>query len=141
MNGVDHDIVDARLRELARRVQRVTARRPASLKALEADEDLQDILARNLTLAIQAAQDIAYHLCAARGQVPPTSAEAFALLAKERLIPHALAERMARATGFRNVLVHEYTRIDWQQVLAATRDGTRDLMAFGKAVAALLDRA
>lgn len=141
MNGVDQEIVDARLRELARRVQRVAERRPATVRALEADEDLQDILARNLTLAIQAAQDIAYHLCAAQGQVPPTSAEAFMLLAQKRLVTRALAERMARATGFRNVLVHEYTRIDWQQVLTATRDGTRDLMAFGKAVAALLDRA
>ena len=130
---LDTEVIDARLRELSRRLRRVAARRPASIKALAADEDLQDILARNLEVAIQTCIDIAYHLCGAHGVVPATAAEAFAELARRKLIERRLAERLQRAVGFRNVLAHEYAEVDWKIVMQVTRTGTRDLAAFGKA--------
>jgi len=138
--GVDREVVDARLRELSRRLRRVEAKRPASAAALARDEDLQDILSRNLSLAVQTCIDIAVHLCAAHGVVPQTSGDAFAQLAKLKLIERPLAERLQLAVGFRNVLVHEYTEVDWAIVLRVSRSGARDLAGFGKAVAGLLDR-
>ena len=137
---MDTEVIDAKLRELSRRLSRVARKKPASARALAADEDLQDIVARNLSLAIQACIDIAYHLCAAHGVVPETSGEAFAELARRGLIANALAQRMQRAVGFRNVLVHEYTEVDWKIVMRVARMGTRDLAAFGKAVVAMLER-
>jgi uncharacterized protein YutE (UPF0331/DUF86 family) len=140
VSAIDAEVVDARLRELSRRLRRIEAKRPASAKRLAGDEDLQDILARNLSLAIQTCIDIAFHLCAAEGVVPATAGEAFAQLAKRGRISRALAQRLQRAAGFRNVLVHEYTEVDWKIVLEVVRTGTRDLAAFGKAVVAILDR-
>ncbi len=136
---LDAEVVDARLRELSRRLRRIAARRPASAKSLSADEDLQDILARNLEVAIQTCVDIAYHLCGAHGAVPATATEAFAELAKRGVIDRALAGRLQLAVGFRNVLVHEYTAIDWKIVIQVMRTGTRDLADFGKAVLKMLD--
>lgn len=136
---IDSEVVDARLHELSRRLQRVASKRPASLKLLAADEDLQDILARNLTLAIQAALDIAYHLCAANEVLPATSGDAFVQLASRGLIERDLAERLVRAVGFRNVLVHEYTEVDWKIVMRVMRTDVRDLAAFGRVVVVLLD--
>jgi uncharacterized protein YutE (UPF0331/DUF86 family) len=136
--AVDSGVIDARLRELSRRLRRVEAKQPASVKQLAADEDLQDILTRNLELAIQTCIDIAFHICGARGVVPTTAAEAFAQLAKLALIERGLAQRLQRAVGFRNVLVHEYTEVDWNIVMRVIRTGTRDLAAFGKAVVKML---
>lgn len=136
--ALDVAVLDAKLTELSRRLKRIKAKQPANLKALTADEDLQDILARNLEVAIQNCIDIAYHLCAARGQLPPTAAEAFAALAKLGLIEQGLAQRLQRAVGFRNILVHEYAEVDWKIVMQVLRAGTRDLAEFGKRVAALL---
>ena len=136
---LDAEVIDARLRELSRRLRRVAARQPASVKALAADEDLQDILARNLEVAIQTCIDVAYHLCGAHGVVPATAAEAFSELAKRGLIERRLGGRLQLAVGFRNVLVHEYTDIDWKIVMQVMRTGTRDLAAFGKAVLRMLD--
>ncbi len=136
---LDTEVIDARLRELSRRLRRVEARRPASVKALAADEDLQDILARNLEVAIQTCIDIAYHLCGAHGAVPTTAAEAFSELARRGLIERRLAGRLQLAVGFRNVLVHEYTDVDWKIVMQVMRTGTRDLAAFGKAVLRMLE--
>jgi len=137
--AVDTEVIDARLRELSRRLRRVEARQPASLKALAADEDLQDILARNLEVAIQTCIDIAFHLCGAHGMVPTTAAEAFAELARRGLIERRLAGRLQLAVGFRNVLAHEYTDVDWRIMLQVMRTGTRDLASFGKAVLRLLE--
>jgi uncharacterized protein YutE (UPF0331/DUF86 family) len=137
---VDTEVVDARLRELSRRLRRVGARKPASVKALAADEDMQDILTRNLELAIQSCIDIAFHLCGANGKVPTTAAEAFAELAQLELIERGLAQRLQRAAGFRNVLVHEYTEVDWKIVMRVIRTDTRDLAAFGKAVLKMLEK-
>ena len=61
---IDAAMLDAKLAELSRRLKRIETKRPASLKALAADEDLRDILARNLEVAIQGCIDIALHLCA-----------------------------------------------------------------------------
>ena len=72
--------------------------------------------------------------------VPPTAARAFDVLAEHGLIDQRLAQRLQRAVGFRNVLVHEYTEVDWKIVMQVLRTGTRDLTDFGKAVLALLDK-
>lgn len=136
---VDAAVIDARLRELSRRLRRVEAKQPASLKQLAADEDLQDILTRNLELAIQTCIDIAFHLCGAHGVVPATAADAFAQLARQALIERNLAERLQRAVGFRNVLAHEYAEVDWKIVMRVIRTDTRDLAAFGKAVVKMLE--
>jgi uncharacterized protein YutE (UPF0331/DUF86 family) len=136
---LDTEIVDAKLRELSRRLGRVKAKQPASVRQLAADEDLQDILTRNLELAIQTCIDIAFHLCGAHGVVPTTAADAFAQLARRDLIERSLAERLQRAVGFRNVLAHEYTEVDWKIVMRVMRSGTADLAAFGKAVIKMLE--
>jgi len=73
--GLDAEVLEARLRELSRRLKRLSARKPASAKALAADEDLQDIVSRNLELAIQACIDVAAHVCGAHGMVPTTSGD------------------------------------------------------------------
>ena len=137
---VDAAIVDAKLAELSRRLKRIEARRPAGLRALREDEDLQDILARNLEVSIQNCIDIAYHLCAAHGTVPPSASEAFGVLAERGVIERGLAQRLQRAVGFRNVLVHEYAEVDWKIVMQVLKTGTRDLAGFGKAVVALLGK-
>lgn len=136
--NADPRVLDAKLRELARRLKRLAARHPASIKALAADEDLQDILARNLEVAIQNCMDIALHLCSAQGVVPPTAAQAFAVLAERGLVEKGLAQRLQRAVAFRNVLVHEYAELDWKIVMRVLRTGTRDLADFGAAVLELL---
>lgn len=136
----DAEVIDARLRELSRRLERLAGKHPASLAALQTDEDLQDILTRNLELAIQSAVDIAMHVCAAHGEVPAGGADAFARLAERKLIARALAQRLRRAVGFRNVLAHEYVEIDWSIVMNALNEGADDLSTFGRQMVKLLER-
>ncbi len=137
--NIDREVIDARLRELAHRLERLAEKRPASIKQLKADEDLQDILARNLELAIQSCIDIAAHICAVHQIVPESAGEAFDGLESLGVINPPLTASLKRATGFRNILAHEYAEIDWNLVMQVMRTDLKDLKAFGKAIVAHLD--
>lgn len=81
---------------------------------------------------------MAQHLCASEQWGPPkTNADAFVLLSRHGAIESDLAERLAGAVGFRNVLVHEYAVVDDDRVVAALGE-LDDLRDFVRAIAALL---
>jgi uncharacterized protein YutE (UPF0331/DUF86 family) len=90
--------------------------------------------------AIEAAIDTAQHLCASEGWGPPgTNAESFVLLARHGVLSEEVAGALADASGFRNVLVHDYVRVDDHKVVDHL-DRSTDLRRFCSEVAGWLDR-
>ncbi len=90
--------------------------------------------------AIEACVDVALHLIASeRWGRPSTNAGALRLLAEHGVIDAGLADRLANAVGFRNVLVHRYTDVDDRRVIAALAD-LDDLRDFVTAIEARLPR-
>jgi uncharacterized protein YutE (UPF0331/DUF86 family) len=88
--------------------------------------------------AIEACLDIAQHVCASEGWGPPAdNADALRLLGDHGVITDALAVSMRRAVGFRNVLVHEYVRVD-DAVVDARLEDLSDLEAFVRSVSGWL---
>lgn len=88
--------------------------------------------------AIEACIDAAQHVCASEGWGPPsTNADAMRVLAKHRAIDADLADAMARAVGFRNLLVHAYAEIDDKRVLE-TLGQINDLERFVDALSRLI---
>ena len=72
-----------------------------------------DAVVLNLQRACEQAVDAACREVSRRGLgVPADSADAFTILERERLLSPAIAERMRRMVGFRNVAVHEYLKLD-----------------------------
>ena len=86
--------------------------------------------------AIEGCARIAHHVIASEGwRVAESNADAVRTLGAQRVVPAPTAEAVARAVGFRNVLVHEYTDVDDGRV----RDNLQrlaDLEAFVSQVAA-----
>ena len=100
------------------------------------DADLQDILAMNLTRAVQVCVDIDAHLIATRDVPPPdTMGQTFDVLARAGILSADPAARMKKSVGFRNIAVHDYETIDWDLVYEIAVHRTRDFAAFAKAVA------
>ncbi len=63
--------------------------------------------------AIEASVDVAQHVCASEGWGPPRdNGDAARLLGVHGVLPLDLADRLRRAVGFRNVLVHDYVEVD-----------------------------
>lgn len=55
---------------------------------------------------------------------------AFRRLEKDGLIDTALADRLVRAAGFRNLVAHAYESLDMARVHEAARTGPADLRGF-----------
>jgi uncharacterized protein YutE (UPF0331/DUF86 family) len=88
-----------------------------------------------LITAIEACVDIAQHLCSSEGWGPPAdNGDAVRLLARHRVLDADHADQLARAVGFRNVLVHEYVAVDDAIVVSRLVD-LSDLDRFARAVA------
>jgi len=133
----DRDVLRSRLERLSYYLRRIDEKRPRSLDELLASRDLQDILAKNIESAVQACLDIAAHVCAARGRTIEKASDAFGELADLGLIPRALADRLVKAVGFRNVSVHRYVETDWAIVMQIVESGVTDLKDFARRSAAL----
>jgi uncharacterized protein YutE (UPF0331/DUF86 family) len=135
---VKSEIIAAKLVSIGRCVDRIVANTPESAEQLAADHDRQDIISVNLQRAVQLAVDAAGAVIAARQAAPPdTMAESFRILVRERVLDGALAERLARAVGFRNVSVHEYDEIDWNIVYSIITRHLDDFRGFVKAISGL----
>lgn len=81
---------------------------------------------RLLELVVQVAVDILSHLLADRGLIPESYRATFELAGVHGLVDEALARRLARAAGLRNILVHLYEDIDYEIVAASIDAALQD---------------
>jgi uncharacterized protein YutE (UPF0331/DUF86 family) len=83
----------------------------------DADPYLRDIAERNLEVAAQCVLDISHRLISlAGGPRPRDYYEAILHLGELGVLPPDFAAQLAPLAGFRNILVHEYLEVDWQEV-------------------------
>ncbi len=121
---------------LERHLARVAERLPASPEGLTASSDASDAVILHLWQATQIVIDLAVAACVTHGSGTPQSyADAFRRLQAAGIINAALADRLVRAAGFRNVVAHAYAQLDLVRVFHAARTGPVDLRAFVAAIA------
>jgi len=82
-------------------------------KPFEQDYLKQDAIGMNLQRICELTIDIANYLIKSKKLgLPQDSADAFALLHRAGLISAGMVENMKGMVGFRNVLIHEYKKLD-----------------------------
>jgi uncharacterized protein YutE (UPF0331/DUF86 family) len=121
----------AAIERCIRRVREVYAGNPANLHD---DLTKQDSIVLNLQRACEAAIDLAMYLVR-RGRlgIPQESRDAFRLLVGAGQLDAALAERLLRMVGFRNVAVRDDTKLDLAIVRAIVEKQLDDLLRFSSA--------
>jgi uncharacterized protein YutE (UPF0331/DUF86 family) len=135
---MDRQVIEEKIESLRRSLVRVSSKCPRDSADLEADIDAQDIVALNLTRAVQLCVDIAAHIIASREIAPPnTMGQAFDTLAKAGIIEMDLATRLKKSVGFRNIAVHNYNAIDWKIVHAICQHHLGDFREFAQMVSNL----
>ena len=81
------------------------------------DEYLQDIVERNLEVAIQSCIDIANRIISLDElEKPKDYYGSIIRLGEENILPYDFSQKFASIAGFRNILIHEYLDIDWDEV-------------------------
>lgn len=93
----------------------------------------QDAILLNLQRACEQAIDIANHLVRLQGLgAPQSTRDAFVQLEKAGIIDSSLSSRLSLMVGFRNIAVHEYSKIDLNIVRAIIEKHLDDFRKFGK---------
>jgi uncharacterized protein YutE (UPF0331/DUF86 family) len=107
------------------------------LDALRRDVREERFILHTLQLASQATLDVASHIVSdERLGEPDTYRALFDLLARHRWIEPALASKLEKMAGFRNVVVHGYAEVDLGVVEDVVRNHLDDLLGFVRAIRA-----
>ena len=132
---MDREVIEQKLESLRRCLQRVEEKCPPSAEILAGDLDRQDILALNLSRAVQLCVDIGAHIIAGKTAQPPaTMGQTFDVIAGLGIITPELAVRLKNAVGFRNIAVHNYEAINWQIVHAIATRHLSDFKDFSRSI-------
>jgi uncharacterized protein YutE (UPF0331/DUF86 family) len=129
---VDAESVEARLSRLAQLLEQLQEIHAGGDSAYLADFRTRLAAQHGLQLAIQTCIDIGAHLIAEQNlQMPSDYRGVFEALGPLGL-DSALAARLGRAAGMRNILVHDYLDLDDRLVWSALEnlDDLRDFAAF-----------
>ncbi|MBI4618483.1 MAG: DUF86 domain-containing protein [Planctomycetes bacterium] len=90
---------------------------------------------RDVQLTVDSAVDVNNHLILEAGRQPPeTYFDTFLALAQLGALSQALARKLARTTGLRNRIVHEYETVDLGVLHGALREFVRGYRQYIRAV-------
>ena len=129
------DVVLNKAASIERCLQRIQDEYAGNKQNLVANQTKQDAIVLNLQRACETAIDLAMYVVSQRKLgVPQDTRDAFALLQTSGIIPADLATRMQHMVGFRNVAVHEYTRLNLDIVHAIITKQLDDFRTFSSAI-------
>ena len=128
---VDHDLVLVKAGLIRRHLGRIKEKGGGDLEAFLSDLDRQEVISFNLHLAIENCTDLAAHIISEEGLgVPGSASEMFYLLEDSGYINSQLTEKMIKAVGLRNLIVHEYDKIDLTRLFEIVLKDTKDINDF-----------
>ena len=132
---VDRDLILAKASSVKRHLKRVIEKRNVDLQTFLKDIDCQESILFNLQMAIQNCIDIAAHIISEEGfGVPGSTNEMFYLLEENGYLDTDLTEKMVKAVGFRNLIVHEYGKVELKQVFAVAQNNIEDLNEYLRSI-------
>jgi uncharacterized protein YutE (UPF0331/DUF86 family) len=127
----DSALLAERSMAVERHLQRVADRLPKFADELQPATDASDAVILHLWQATQIVIDLAMAACLSlKLGTPGSYADAFRLLEKAGVIDPALADRLVRAAGFRNIVAPAYESLDMRRVHEAAVRGPADLTGF-----------
>jgi uncharacterized protein YutE (UPF0331/DUF86 family) len=133
---VDSALVAAKIATVRDATGRVRSVLPVSPDEFVEDRTAREVVTLNLFVAIQTCLDLATHWLADAGwNVPSSYADVFSSLREHGVISADLADRLSSASGFRNLVAHQYGALDWPRVYVIASSDLDDLEAFCTALA------
>jgi uncharacterized protein YutE (UPF0331/DUF86 family) len=128
---VDRDLLLRKLAALDEYLAQLGELRHVTTDRYRDDWRTQRAVERTLQLAIEVCADVANHVIADRRlRTPATYAEIFEVLVEAKLLDAALLPVFVAMSRFRNLLVHDYARVDPERVLRILREHLDDFTRF-----------
>ena len=127
------DVLVNKAAAIERAVRRVREEHAGDDSNLLTNQTRQDAIILNLQRACESSIDAAMHLVRIhRLGVPQQTREAFDLLQAAQMLDPALADRLRKMVGFRNVAIHDYQRLNLEIVRRIVVDHLDEFLAFAR---------
>lgn len=138
--ALDRATVEQRLRKLEEQVALLKELQGVDRERFLSDPHEHIYALHLLQTAIQCILDIGTHLTSALnlGRVEEYR-DVARLLAQGGIIPSEFQETLERMIGLRNLIIHEYLEIDYEQIHRIIQENLEDLKAFAEHMEALLE--
>ena len=128
---IERDLIEQHLQNMEEALARLKLYEDLSLEDLASDLGLQWILEKGLQVLIQNLLDIGAHLLASAFKNDwDDYSQIIEKLGIHGVIPGSFAEKIKGMAGLRNILVHDYLRIDLERLLEFVQFRLEDFLAF-----------
>ena len=133
------DRINERLVTLREYVAFLQKQKHITADTLQSDITIRGAIERYLHLACEAVLDVSNQLIAEyRYRTPHEYKEAIIILGEEGILEKDFAQKFAPIAGFRNILVHDYLKINENEIVDKIQNHLQDFDTFAKSVARVL---
>lgn len=134
---VNKDVLISRIDKLKEYVEFLDNIKKHDKERFKADPYLYGAGERFLHLAIECVIDIGNHIVSDMGyRKPASNRDVFVVLGENKAITPELSERLVDMASFRNILVHDYLKLDRGTVYDIITGNLADLKSFAEQIAA-----
>ena len=132
---VDGTLILRKLSSLEEYFEQLSEYRSISTDQYEKDWRSQRIIERTLQMMVETCIDIAGHIIAdMKLRVPISYADCFHVLAENDIVNDSLSKSLEKMAKFRNIVVHDYDRVDEEIVIGILRKRLGDFEKFKDAI-------
>lgn len=136
---VNPEVLATRLGSLREYLGYLKTLKKHSFRQFSNDPFIRGSAERYLHLAIECCLDLGNHLISDRGlRRAQDYKDVFLILGEARILPAAFAKRIAPMGGFRNILVHDYLKVNPRKVYEFLQKRLPDFDRFGRVMARFL---
>jgi uncharacterized protein YutE (UPF0331/DUF86 family) len=129
------------LKRLEKALQILQQSGKLTYEELVANDLLLSAVERNFQVAIECVFDIGTHIIAEKGfESPDDNADIIRILGDEGVVTTDFAKRVKGLAGFRNILVHEYTGIDYGLLYQHLQNRLDDFREFAAYTSSYLEK-
>lgn len=136
----EQDIIRERLKLLNEYVNDLLELQTVDFETYVENKLIRRTVERTLHLAVEACLDIGQHIIAREGfRMPEDNKEVFVVLSEEDVVPSEILPNLIAMAKFRNLIVHDYARIDNQVIFGILKRRLGDLNAFAQAIVSYVE--
>ena len=132
---VDQELLTEKTKLLAEYIGDLEEKTNVRLNELKENKILRRYIERTLHLAVEAFLDIGNHLIAdLELREPQDYKDIMVVLTEAGYLPPNRLDNLKKMAQFRNVIVHDYVRIDPEILIGILRKGIDDLRLFARMI-------
>lgn len=138
---VNITVVRERLANIAEYVEDLRTKEKITFTEYLNDKVVRRFIEHTLQIAVEACIDIGHHIIAAKHfEVPKERRDIFTIMVREGILPEQLLPTLYKMVGYRNLVVHEYEKVNKELVFGTLKKNLGDFDQFRQCIYEFLDR-